>query len=46
MSQSGYYKCPACGYWAFDGRECHDCGYRHSHPQENRHETKANPGGA
>ena len=21
-------RCPACGYWAFDGIECHDCGYR------------------
>lgn len=23
-----YYKCPRCGYWAFDGYECHDCGFR------------------
>jgi hypothetical protein len=21
-------RCPRCGYWAFDGAECHDCGYR------------------
>ena len=21
-------KCPCCGYWAFNGRECFDCGYR------------------
>ncbi len=21
-------KCPACGYWAFNGHECFDCGYR------------------
>jgi len=23
-----YGKCPRCGYFAFDGYECHDCGYR------------------
>ena len=23
-----YYRCPACGYWAFNGIECFDCGYR------------------
>lgn len=28
MSQSGYYKCPCCGYWAFTGAYCLDCGYR------------------
>jgi hypothetical protein len=21
-------RCPRCGYWAFDGAECYDCGYR------------------
>lgn len=21
-------KCPSCGYWAFNGVECFDCGYR------------------
>ena len=21
-------KCPACGYYGFDGTECFDCGYR------------------
>lgn len=26
-NRSGYNKCPSCGYWAFDGTECHDCGY-------------------
>ena len=20
-------KCPVCGYWAFNGYECFDCGY-------------------
>jgi len=24
----GLGKCPACGYWAFNGEECFDCGYR------------------
>ncbi len=24
----GLYRCPACGYWAFNGIECFDCGYR------------------
>src|SRR5437016_5035196 len=28
--RSGLSRCPACGYWAFDGRECRDCGYRRS----------------
>lgn len=23
-----YYKCPRCGYFAFDGKECMDCGFR------------------
>lgn len=23
----GYYCCPACGYYAFDGTQCWDCGY-------------------
>lgn len=23
-----YYRCPACGYYAFNGIECFDCGYR------------------
>ena len=23
----GYYKCPKCGYYAFDGSYCWDCGY-------------------
>jgi hypothetical protein len=27
----GYYRCPACGYWAFNGIECFDCGYRPGH---------------
>lgn len=22
-----YYKCPRCGYYAFDGSYCWDCGY-------------------
>lgn len=22
-----YMKCPRCGYYAFDGSECMDCGY-------------------
>jgi len=25
---ANYNKCPACGYWAFNGYECFDCGYR------------------
>jgi ribosomal protein L32 len=25
---SNYWKCPACGYYAFDGFQCWDCGYR------------------
>lgn len=24
----GYSKCPVCGYWAFNGYECFDCGYK------------------
>jgi rRNA maturation protein Nop10 len=24
----GLYRCPACGYYAFNGIECFDCGYR------------------
>lgn len=24
----GLIQCPACGYWAFNGIECFDCGYR------------------
>jgi DNA-directed RNA polymerase subunit RPC12/RpoP len=24
----GLVRCPACGYWAFNGIECFDCGYR------------------
>ena len=24
----GYYKCPNCGYWAYDGYQCFDCGYK------------------
>jgi len=24
----GLWRCPACGYWAFNGIECFDCGYR------------------
>ena len=24
----GLYKCPMCGYFAFDGAECFDCGFR------------------
>lgn len=24
----GLGKCPRCGYYAFDGAECFDCGYR------------------
>lgn len=24
----GFSKCPCCGYYAFNGRECFDCGYR------------------
>lgn len=29
-SRSGYLKCPACGYWAFDpiDQRCLDCGWR------------------
>lgn len=23
----GLFRCPACGYFAFDGTECFDCGY-------------------
>ena len=23
-----YSKCPVCGYWAFNGYECFDCGYK------------------
>ena len=23
-----YSRCPRCGYWAFNGYECFDCGYR------------------
>lgn len=25
-----YSKCPVCGYYAFNGEECFDCGYRPS----------------
>jgi hypothetical protein len=28
MTLLGYSKCPRCGYHAFDGVECFDCGYR------------------
>jgi hypothetical protein len=24
----GLSRCPVCGYWAFNGEECFDCGYR------------------
>jgi ribosomal protein L32 len=24
----GLMRCPACGYYAFNGIECFDCGYR------------------
>jgi DNA-directed RNA polymerase subunit RPC12/RpoP len=24
----GLLRCPACGYYAFNGIECFDCGYR------------------
>lgn len=30
FGRSGYAKCPRCGYYAFDGEECHDCGYNGS----------------
>lgn len=26
--ENNYSKCPSCGYWAFDGSQCYDCGYR------------------
>lgn len=26
--ENNYSKCPACGYFAFNGVECFDCGYR------------------
>jgi hypothetical protein len=26
----GYSKCPRCGYHAFNGYECFDCGYQYS----------------
>lgn len=26
--RAGFSKCPCCGYYAFNGRECFDCGYR------------------
>lgn len=26
-AKRGYSKCPRCGYWAYDGFECFDCGY-------------------
>ena len=26
--ESGYFRCPSCGYFGFDGTECFDCGYR------------------
>ena len=39
----GYSRCPRCGYWAFDGYECHDCGYRTGrdacHQTETEHTT-------
>ena len=25
---NNYSKCPVCGYWAFNGYECFDCGFR------------------
>jgi len=25
-------RCPACGYWDFDGIQCWACGYRVSNP--------------
>lgn len=28
---AGLYQCPACGYYAFNGIECYDCGYRSGH---------------
>jgi ribosomal protein L32 len=28
QKKAGYSKCPRCGYWAFDGVQCWDCGYR------------------
>lgn len=28
-------KCPCCGYWAFNGEECFDCGYRIPNRREN-----------
>lgn len=33
MSASGFYRCPCCGYWAFTGARCLDCGYRVGGPQ-------------
>ena len=24
---SKLYRCPACGYYAYNGIECYDCGY-------------------
>lgn len=27
VGQSGYSKCLSCGYWAFNGSRCFDCGY-------------------
>lgn len=28
IDKLNYSKCPVCGYWAFNGVECFDCGYR------------------
>lgn len=28
MGAPKLHRCPACGYYGFDGRECFDCGYR------------------
>lgn len=27
MKNLKLYKCPRCGYYAFNGSECYDCGY-------------------
>lgn len=27
IDTTSLYRCPACGYYGFNGQECYDCGY-------------------
>ena len=31
ISNCGLYRCPACGYYDFNGIECYACGFTISH---------------